>query len=394
MDLEYTQEQMEYRKQVRAWLAANVTKYWKQKVDDYDEMMGQLHQFERRLYEAGYNGISVPKEYGGQGLTIMEEIIFTEEAGRAGVPRSINQIGKGLLVPTLLAVGTEKQKKRFIPAVLKGEEIWCQGYSEPNAGSDLASLTTRAKLDGDEWVINGQKVWTSFATHADWCFVLARTDQEAPKHKGITYFLVPMNTSGIEIRPLMQPHFDKEFCEVFFDDVRIPKDSYVGNLNEGWNVANTTLSFERGSITLRTQSLYMQSFLDLVSLSKELDVPETGTAVIQDSYYRQKLANHFIELSILRYHGLNLVSQITNNEKIGPEASIQKLYYSEACQKLMETAMEVQSNQAPYWSHSAPAMGKFQYEFLDTRGDTIHSGTSQIQRNIIAERVLGMPKQR
>lgn len=392
MDLQFTKEQNEYRERARAWLEENVKKHWKQKVTDYHQMAEELHEFEYKLYEAGYNGIYVPKEYGGQGLSYVEEVIFMQEAGKVGVPRNLNQIGKGLLMPTLLAVGSEEQKKRFIPKVLSGEEIWCQGYSEPNAGSDLASVATRAVLDGDEWVINGQKTWTSFALHADWCFVLARTDPEAPKHKGITYFLVPMKTPGITIRPMMQPHRELEFCEVFFDNVRIPKDSYVGNVNEGWKVANATLGFERGSITLKNQTNYRRNFLDLIKLSSELPVSGANHTALEDNYFRQKLANHYIEIMILKYHGMNLVSQLVNKQPIGPEASLHKLYYSEIYQSFAETAMELMGSQAPYWFEDGLSMGKFQFEYIDSRADTIHSGTSQIQKNIIAERVLGMPR--
>jgi alkylation response protein AidB-like acyl-CoA dehydrogenase len=224
------------------------------------------------------------------------------------------------------------------------------------------------------------------------CIVLARTDPEAPKHKGITYFLVPMNTPGITVRPLKQMNSKSDFCEVFFENVRIPKDSYVGEINGGWKVANTTLTFERGSGTLGRTALYMRVFHDLVKLSKELTVASTGRKVIEESYYRQKLAKSCIEFAILRYHGLNIASQIINNEKIGPEASMQKLYYSESHKRFGELAMEIEAEQANYWFSSGLAKGKMQLSYLESRSDTIHSGTSQIQRNIIAERVLGMPR--
>ena len=392
MDLHYTKEQNEYRMKAREWLAENVPKDWELLVDNYQKLAEVLKEWEVKLAQAGYVGIYIPKEYGGQGLTFMEEIIFNEEFGRSGAPRAINNIGRNLLVPTLMAVGTEEQKKRFIPPVMRGEEIWCQGYSEPNAGSDLASVSTSAVLDGEEWVINGQKIWTSFASDADWCFVLARTDPEAPKHKGITYFLVPMTAPGITIRPVKQMTLKEDFCEVFFENVRIPKDSYVGEINQGWKVANTTLSFERGSGTLGRTATYIKHLHDLVTLSQELTVAETGKKVADETYYRQKMAQSYIEFSILGYQGLNIASQIYNNQKIGPEASVQKLYYSEAYQRFGEVAMEILSDQANDWLDSGLAKGKFQQSYLESRGDTIHSGTSQIQKNIIAERVLGMPR--
>ena len=391
MDLRLTKEQEEYRMQAREWLQKNIKPNWRQQVRDYRQYIEELKELEYKLYEAGYNGIYVPKEYGGQGLTYMEEIIFRWEAGRAGMPRNVNQIGKGLLVPTLLSVGTEEQKKRFIPKVLSGEEIWCQGYSEPGAGSDLAAVSTRAVLDGDEWVINGQKIWTSYGAEAHWCFVLARTDPDAPKHKGITYFLVPMNAPGITVRPLKQMTTDAEFCEVFFENVRIPKDSVVGNVNEGWYVANNTLGFERGTITLKMQPLFERSFYEVLQMSKELKVPG-GHTVLEDTHYRQRLADHFLDIAVLRYHGLQLVSKLLNDEKVGAEVSLHKLFYSEIYQRFMETVMDLQGSRSTYWWESGLEQGKFQFEYLESRADTIHSGTSEIQRNIIAERVLGMPR--
>ena len=392
MDLSETEAQRRYRLSVRAWMQENAPRDWELIVEDYPKLAALLTGWERRMAEAGYVGISVPREYGGQGLTFMDEVIFNEELGRAGAPRGINNIGRNLLVPTLLAMGTEEQKRRYIPKVMRAEEIWCQGYSEPNAGSDLASLSTRAVRDGDMWVINGQKVWTSFASEAHMCFVLARTDHEAPKHRGITYFLVPMDAPGITVRPLKQLNTKSDFCEVFFEDVRIPADSHVGAVNDGWRVANTTLVFERGSGTLGRTAVYMRAFEELLALSRELEVPYTGGKVIEDAHYRQRLAKAYIDFAILRYHGLNIASQVCNEQPIGPEASMQKLYYSEAHKRFGELAMDIQSHRANYWFASGLANGKFQLSYLESRGDTIHSGTSQVQKNIIAERVLGMPR--
>ncbi|WP_417433075.1 acyl-CoA dehydrogenase family protein [Hoeflea sp.] len=392
MDLRETEQQHDYRMKARAWLEVNAPRNWELVVENYTELAKVLTDWECSMAAAGYVGISVSKEYGGQGLTFMEEIIFNEEMGRAGAPRGINNIGRNLLVPTLLAVASEEQKKRYVPKVMSAEEIWCQGYSEPNAGSDLASLATKAVRDGDEWVINGQKVWTSFATEAQMCFVLARTDTSAPKHRGITYFLVPMNTPGITVRPLKQLNTKSDFCEVFFENVRIPANSHVGEINEGWKVANTTLTFERGSGALGRTAIYMKAFHDLLALTTDLEVPATGSKVIEDSHYRQRLAKSYIEFAILRYHGLNIASQIVNNQKIGPEASMQKLYYSEAHKRFGELAMDIEAHRANYWFDSGLANGKFQLSYLESRGDTIHSGTSQVQKNIIAERVLGMPR--
>ena len=392
MNLKETEDQSVYRTKARAWVDENAPRNWHLVSENYDKLAKVLTDWERRMAKAGYVGISVPREYGGQGLTFMEEIIFNEELGRAGAPRGINNIGRNLLVPTLLAVGSDEQKKRYIPKVMSGEQIWCQGYSEPNAGSDLASLATKAVRDGDEWVINGQKVWTSFATEAQMCFILARTDFDAPKHKGITYFLVPMDTLGITVRPIKQLNTKRDFCEVFFENVRIPAEGHVGKVNEGWKVANTTLTFERGSGTLGRAAVYMRAFHDLLDLTSDLEVPATGGKVIDNEHYRQRLAKSYIEFAILRYHGLNIASQVFNKQEIGPEVSMQKLYYSEAHKRFGELAMDVEAHRANYWFDSGIADGQFQLLYLESRGDTIHSGTSQVQKNIIAERVLGMPR--
>ena len=327
---------------------------------------------------------------GGQGLTLVEEIIFNEELGKVNAPRGMNLIGNTLLGPVLISSGTEEQKKRFIPKLLAAEEVWCQGFSEPNAGSDLASISTKAELDGEEWVINGQKVWTSNAQAADWCFVLARTDVHAPKHRGITFFLVPMDLPGITVRPLKQITGDQEFNEVFFENVRVPKDSYVGNLNEGWQTAMTTLSFERGTSPLGDQARVLNEIQDLIRLSRE--TVKAGQQLSKNPYYRQKLAKSYVEIAIMRYHGLKVVSKFMNEGKIGPEASLMKLYWSESHQDFTELAMEIEGNYANMLGSEAPFQGKFQQIYLYARAETIFSGTSQIQKNIISERLLGMPK--
>lgn len=395
MELKLSKELEEYRQHCREWLLANLPEGWgtpfyePPKNDKEREEFGR--EWERKLYEGGFNGITWPKEYGGQGLTNMHQTIFNEEAGKLNAPGGINGLGKSLLGPTLLACGTEEQKKRFIPPLLRGEEIWCQGFSEPNSGSDLASLQTRAVLDGDEWVINGQKVWTSGAQYADWIFLLARTDPEAPKHKGITFFLVPMRQPGIEVRPLKQINGQAHFNEVFFDNVRIPKDSYVGELNDGWRVANTTLGFERGTMTLARVARFRAEVEHMVKLAQQLRTPN-GTLVKDSDYYRQKMAEMYAEVEIFRYHSLKLLSQLMNNETPGPEASIQKLYWSEMHVRMGELAMEFMGELAPYWGRESIGRGEMQDIYLSSRGATIYAGTSQIQKNIIAERVLGMPR--
>ena len=395
MDLSFTPEQEQYRQRVREWLLENIPQGWGTPLYDMpeDEMeRGKLlRDWDRKLYEGGFAGISWPKEYGGQGLTHLEETIFNEEAGKLNAPTGVNVLGKLLLGPTLLLFGTEEQKRRYLPPLLQGDEVWCQGFSEPNAGSDLAALQTKAVLDGDEWVINGQKVWTSYAHHADWCFVLARTDNDAPKHKGISYLLVPMDSPGVTLRPLVQINKNLDFNEVFFDDVRIPKESVVGGVNNGWKVAMGTLGFERGTLALGRQVRFQNEFNDLVKLASELQT-SNGTLVKDSDYYRQRLAEIYAEIRILRYHGLKTTSQLLNEGRLGPEASLQKLFWTSMHVQLGELAMEILGDEAPYWGDEALGKGLMQKIYLGSRGATIYAGSTQIQKNIIAEMILGMPK--
>ncbi|TKC19075.1 acyl-CoA dehydrogenase family protein [Robertmurraya kyonggiensis] len=394
MDLSFNEKQEEYRQHSREWLIHNIPKGWGtpefEMPDDESERGKLLRNWDRKLYEGGFAGISWPKEYGGQGLTHVEEIIFDEEAGKLNAPGGINVLGKLLFAPTLMLFGTEEQKHRFLPPLLKGDEVWCQGFSEPNAGSDLAAIQTRAELVGDRWVINGQKVWTSFAHHADWCFMLARTDNELPKHKGITLFLVPMNSEGITVRPLVQINGNRDFNEVFFDNVSIPQENVVGGINNGWNVAMGTLGFERGTLALGRQVRFQNEFNTLVQISKSLN--KNGENISQNSYYRQQLAELFVEIRILRYHGLKTISQLLNEGKLGPEASLQKLFWSTMHLNMGKLGLEVLGEEGPYMGKESVGRGVLQDIDLGSRGETIYAGTSQIQKNIIAERVLGMPR--
>lgn len=395
MDLSLSPEIEKYRSEVRAWLLDHLPEGWgtpdfKEPCDEEEQRIF-FRQWEQKLSEGGFNGITWPKKYGGQGLTSIHEMIFYEEAGKLQTPPEVNGLGKSLFGPTLMVYGTEEQKNRFLKPILSGEEFWCQGFSEPNAGSDLAALQTRAILDGDEWVINGQKVWTSGAQFADWCFLLARTDTEAPKHKGITFFLVPMNSSGITVRPIVQIDGKAMFNEVFFDQVRIPKDNYVGEINNGWQVAMTTLSFERGTMSLGRQARFQAEFEQLVRLTKEITLSD-GTPVAQDRYYRQKLAEIYAEIRIFRYHALKTMSQLMNSGKLGPEASMQKVFWSTMHVKLGELAMEMLGKHAPYWGEKGIGKGFLQDIDLGARGETIYAGTTQVQKNILAERVLHLPR--
>lgn len=394
MDLSFNEKQEEYRQQAREWLKNNIPEGWGtpefEWPDDEFERGKFLRDWDRRLYEGGFAGISWPKEYGGQGLTHVEEIIFDEEAGKLNAPFGINVIGKLLFAPTLMHFGSEEQKKRFLAPLLRGDEIWCQGFSEPNAGSDLAAIQTRAEIVDDRWVINGQKVWTSYAHHADWCFMLARTNHDLPKHKGITLFIIPMNSEGITVRPLVQINGNRDFNEVFFDNVSIPKENVIGDVNNGWNVAMGTLGFERGTLALGRQVRFQNEFNTLVQVSKSLN--KNGENISQNSYYRQKLAELFAEIRILRYHGLKTISQLLNEGKLGPEASLQKLFWSTMHLNMGKLGLEILGEEGSYIGKESVGRGVLQEIDLGSRGETIYAGTSQIQKNIIAERVLGMPR--
>lgn len=395
LDIKFSEELENYRDQVREWLESSLPEWWNNYTDrmiDKDRYNDFLKTWDRNLYKGGYSGISWPTEYGGQGKSVLKEMVFEEEVGRLDAPRGYNFLGKILLGPTLLAYGTENQKKSFLPRIIKSEDIWCQGFSEPNAGSDLASLLTKAELENDEWVINGQKVWTTEAQNSNWCFILARTDFSGPKHKGITYFLVPMDAEGVSIRPLKKITGEEGFNEIFFDDVRISKDNYIGGLNEGWKVAMTTLAFERGILALGRQARFQKEFekaIDYVGKSKFTN----GDDIKNNHYFRQKFAQSFLELRIMRYHSLKTISDYINNDgKLGPEMSLQKLYWSEMRSRLGNLLMEVQGGNVYLAEEDSLSADYFTNIYFTTRGETIYAGTSQIQRNIIAEKALNLPR--
>lgn len=387
MDLDFSPEQKRFRHELRRWLDENLPEDWGGPAylgpdDDAENAVVQA-DWERKLYQAGYQGVAWPKAYGGQGLTMVEQLIVSEELGRRAAPEGINTIGKELVAPIILAAGTESQKKHFVPRILTVDDIWCQGFSEPDAGSDLAGVRTRAVRDGDSWVVNGQKVWTSFAFQANWCILLARTDADAAKHKGLTLFLVDMKTPGISVRPLVQVTGRQEFNEVFFENVRIPTDTHVGAVNDGWNVAVNLLGFERATARLYRQARFMNEFEQL--LRKLTGQPE----VVANPHWRQKIGAFYAELSVLRHLNLKTVSRIVNGDGIGSDASVVKLFWSELHQRIQDFTMEVLG--AGYVSDSA-GIERFRYNYLQSRAVTIYAGTSQVQRNIIAERKLGLPR--
>jgi alkylation response protein AidB-like acyl-CoA dehydrogenase len=395
LDFTLTPEQEAFRERVRAWLATNIPEDWTRlglSEVPRPEAYAFLRKWQARLFDAGFIGVTWPKEYGGQGLTFLEEMILQQEMALAKAPPILNILGVGMAGPTIIAYGTEEQKKRYPAKILSCEEIWCQGYSEPNAGSDLASLQTRAVKDGDHWVVNGQKVWTSLAHIADWMMLLARTDPEAPRHKGITYFLLDMKTPGVTVKPLKQMTGDAEFNEVFFDNVRVPESRVLGGVNNGWAVGLTTLMYERLALGFGLQVRLRISADQLIDMARRME--KNGRALTKDPVMRQKLAQLWIDTESLKYTGARAVTRLLKGELPGPEASTGKMMWVETHQRLQELAMEIQGPYSQLTRGGAAAVdgGVWQYSFLRSRANSIEGGTTEIQKNIIGERVLGLPK--
>lgn len=396
MDLNYTAEDQAFRQQVRQWLKENLPK-------KRPETLDEKRDWHTKLYEAGYLGMGWPKEYGGQEARPMEQAIVGEELARAGAPPTLNGLGISIMAPTLIHHGTEEQKREHVKNILTAEEIWCQLYSEPNSGSDLASLQCRADVDGDEFVINGQKIWTSGAYMSDWGMMLARTDRNAPKHQGISCIMIDMHAPGVEVRPLKQISGSQEFCEVFFTNVRVPADNLVGEMNSGWRIAQTTLGYERGGNALSRVSRLQSTFDRLIEVANVLTVD--GARAIDDPITRQKLGQIYAEIEVLRYASLRILSTLEKGQRPGPESSIAKLHYSELDKRVQEMILDIlgpygqQVGGAPDDYKFDPEIddygeaGTWAHTFLWSRAGTIYAGSSEIQKNILGERVLGLPKE-
>jgi alkylation response protein AidB-like acyl-CoA dehydrogenase len=395
MEFRLTEEEQRFRVEVRAWLEANLPKGWG--TPDYPEpesaadKMALTKRWQRTLHDGGWAGITWPKEVGGRGLGIVQQLVFNEEVARVRAPDSINlAVALGLVGPTLIACGTPEQKKRFLPKILNGDEIWCQGFSEPNAGSDLAAVKTRGEVHGDEIVITGQKIWTSFAQYADWCILVVRTNFDVPKHKGITFVLVDMKTPGITVRPLVEITGEAWFNEVFFDEVRVPRANVVGEIDKGWQVVLTTLAHERGGTAPHVR---LQTELSALNRLAH-ETRRNGVPAARDPRVRQQLAQHTIEVQIARFTAYRNVTVILRKGQPGPEGSILKVFWSELEQRMMETACAILGPYAtlPKGERRAVDNGMWLRELLWTRSATIYAGTSEVQRNIVAQRVLGLPR--
>jgi alkylation response protein AidB-like acyl-CoA dehydrogenase len=377
----------EFAHEVRAWLSENLT-------GEFAALRGlggpgreheafeQRLAWDRHLAAAGWTGLGWPVEYGGRAATMAQQVIFHQEYAKANAPARVSHVGEELLAPTLLAFGTDEQKRRFLHGVKTVSELWCQGYSEPGAGSDLAAVSTAATRDGDEWVLNGQKVWTSLAHVADWCFVLCRTEPGSKRHHGLSYLLVPMDQPGVEVRPINQLTGTSEFNEVFFDGARTSADLVVGEVGQGWSVAMGTLAFERGVATLGQQVGFARELSGIIDLAKR-------NGVAEDPIIRERLTRAWMGLEVMRAHAARTLSTVDTGVAAG-EASVAKLTWAHWHRDLGELAMEV----AGASSLVAPEdLDEYQRLFLFSRADTIYGGSDEIQRNIIAERLLGLPRE-
>jgi alkylation response protein AidB-like acyl-CoA dehydrogenase len=382
VNLTPTPEQEAFRADVRAWLQTNLP--WDYgtglppRFDDLAEEVAFLREWQARLAGARLVGVTWPEQYGGRGAGPLEHFIVQEELARARAPELVGRIGVNLAGPTLLAHGTAAQKERWLPRILDAGVIFCQLFSEPGAGSDLASIATRAAATDAGWLLNGQKVWTSYAQFADWGVCLARTNADVPKHKGISYLVVDMHAPGVEVRPLVQITGEAEFNEVFFSDVFVPSEQLVGPLDEGWRVANATLTHERG-VNPRQLVIHLQLLDELLRLA-------AGNGAFDDARLAPRLAQAFAEVKLFQLANWRSLTRIAAGQDPGPEGSTLKLYWSEMSKRLHDTAMAVLGHDAPLW-------GRWQRSWLYYQASSIWAGTNEIQRNIIGERVLGLPRE-
>ena len=386
MDLHDTREEEQFRAELRAWLEENRPETTHEVEESaaptsYDG----LRSWSSRLHAAGYSGLTWPAEHGGGGKPYSYHAIFLEELARAEAPQHLGVIGLGMAGPTIIAHGTDAQKASRLEPILSAAEVWCQGFSEPEAGSDLSAVRTSARLDGSHFVVDGQKVWSSYAHIADWCLLIARSDPKSERHEGLTCLIVDMRSPGVEVRPLRQITGDAEFNEIFFTGVEVPVDSVLGEIGEGWGVAMTTLLHERGTLGFALTARLDVTVRRLIELARD-----RGATPVQ----RDAIAREWIELEALRYTAYRSLAALVKTGVPGPEGSILKLQWSEANQRVTKLALELLGPDAQLLAGNAPYGGYWQHHQLRSRGNTIEAGTSEILRSIVAERVLGLPRSR
>jgi alkylation response protein AidB-like acyl-CoA dehydrogenase len=389
MHLRFSEEDEAFRREFAEWLGDSLRGEFESLKGrggpgDENAFFDERVAWEKVMGAAGWTCIAWPTEHGGRNATLAQQVVYHEEYAKAGGPGRVGHIGETLLGPTLIAFGSDEQRQRFLPQIASGDELWCQGYSEPNAGSDLANVQTRARLEGDEWILDGQKVWTSLAQWSQWCFVICRTDPEAAKHAGLCYLLVPMDQPGVEIRPIAQITGDSEFSETFFDGARTDAKNIVGEPGEGWKVANGTLAFERGASTLGQNIEFQNELAEVIHAAQR-----NGKA--NDPAIRQRIADAWIGLEICRYNALRVLSQA--GSELPPAAMINKIYWASWHRDLGKLAMDVLGLEAQVLENAPYELNALQRLFLFSRSDTIYAGSNQIQRNIISERALGMPRE-
>ena len=386
MDFTYPPEAEAFRAEFRAWLAANLPDDLRAGGSDVEDVAGdrleRLRAWNRQLAEARYAAISWPDEYGGRGAGILEQVVYAEELQRAGAPGTVNVIGLSNIAPAIIEHGTDDQKRELLPRMLRGDDIWCQGFSEPDAGSDLASLKTTAVRDGDDWVVNGQKTWNTLGAYANWCELLVRTDASLPKHRGITCLLVDMTLPGVEVRPLVTITGDREFSEIFFTDVRVPLASTLGPVNEGWRVAMTTLAYERAGVA-RLHLGLRASVARLVELARSTPLGD-GRVAADDPVVRNRLARVYAEAELLKLLAERAISGELHGRPTGPEGSLAKLHWAETSQHVSELATEIlgPDGLTDRWGHDR----------VSGRSFSIAGGTTQVNKNIVATRILGLPR--
>lgn len=380
-----------FRTGLRQWLAQAYAEFaasWKD--GPQPRVLAYRKAWEDRLCAQGWSALGWPTQYGGLALPLSRQAIFHEEHARCGAPLGVNLIGHGILAPTLLHFGSDAQKERFLPGIRANREVWCQGYSEPGAGSDLASVRTRAEPDGDGWRLNGHKIWTSFADLAQWAFVLARTNLQAPRHRGLSFLLVDMRAPGVRVEPIRQLTAEAEFCEVFFEDVRVPRDQLVGEVDQGWRIAMAAASFERGTYFIPRLVRFAQELAQLRRLAENPDA--RGRRPSDDVGFRRQWARLAVDSHVLALKSQRALAAAMRGDPPGPQGSSTKVHWSEAHQRLLELGMHVQGLDACAPAGMSGLADEMTHAYLWSRAETILAGTSEIQRNIIAEHMLGLPR--